>query len=100
MTQPLHQNPPESNIERTVRLVLREHGRLHLDPIRIDAAADLYAAGLTSMASVHVLLALESALGIEFPDAVLDRSLFASINSLSATAARCARDDSDLEVAS
>jgi len=74
---------------QAVRGVLAAHGTLHADPWRIGTGDDLYAAGLTSMGSVHVLLALEDALGIEFPDRVLDRALFSSIESLTRAAAAC-----------
>ena len=40
---------------------------------------DLYRAGLTSHASVNVMLALEDAFDIEFPDALLKKSTFESI---------------------
>ncbi|MFS8974730.1 acyl carrier protein [Cupriavidus necator] len=48
--------------------------------------ADLYEAGLSSVASVHLMLALENAFNFEIPDTVLNRELFRSINSLAATA--------------
>ncbi|WP_454738139.1 acyl carrier protein [Cupriavidus necator] len=48
--------------------------------------ADLYEAGLTSVASVHLMLALENAFDFEIPDTVLNRELFRSINSLAAAA--------------
>jgi acyl carrier protein len=46
--------------------------------------ADLFSAGLTSHATVNVMLAIEDALGIEFPDELLNRSTFVSIESLAA----------------
>lgn len=79
----------DTTAREAVRGVLAALGALHTDPRRIGAADDLYAAGLTSMGSVHVLLALENALGIEFPDRVLDRALFSSIDSLARAAAAC-----------
>lgn len=48
--------------------------------------ADLYEAGLSSVASVHLMLALENAFDFEIPDTVLNRELFRSINSLAAAA--------------
>jgi acyl carrier protein len=39
---------------------------------------------MTSQASVNVMLALEDAFDIEFPDRMLTRSVFESINSISA----------------
>ena len=40
---------------------------------------DLYDAGMTSHASVEVMLALEEGFDVEFPDAMLKRSVFASV---------------------
>ena len=40
---------------------------------------DLYAAGMSSQASVNVMLALEDAFDIEFPDHMLKRSVFESV---------------------
>jgi len=44
--------------------------------------ADLYQAGMTSQASVNLMLALEDAFDIEFPDRMLKRSVFESIASI------------------
>jgi acyl carrier protein len=44
--------------------------------------ADLYAAGLTSHASVNVMLALEDAFDFEFPEKLLRKSTFASISAI------------------
>ena len=44
--------------------------------------ADLYQCGMTSHASVNVMLALEGAFDIEFPDHMLKRSVFTSIASI------------------
>src|SRR5690606_41883690 len=48
-------------------------------------AADLYAAGLSSFASVQLMLGLEEAFDIEFPDHMLNRKSFASIAAIEAT---------------
>jgi acyl carrier protein len=41
--------------------------------------ADLYEAGLTSRASVNVMLGLEAEFGIEFADSMLRRDVFGSV---------------------
>jgi acyl carrier protein len=69
-------------IEEKIREVLRDHGRLNQDVERIDLQTDLYKSGMTSHASVNVMLALEGAFGIEFPDHFLKRSVFGSIDSI------------------
>jgi acyl carrier protein len=68
--------------EATIRAVLAEHGHLGLDVEQVGAADDLYAAGLTSHASVNVMLALEDAFDIEFPDRMLRKSTFASVSAI------------------
>jgi len=67
-----------------IRRILKEHGRLTRDAGQLPDQADLYEAGMTSHASVNVMLALESEFEIEFPDAMLKRSMFESIASICA----------------
>jgi acyl carrier protein len=68
--------------ESVIRGVLRDHGRLNRDAGLLEPAADLYQSGLTSHASVNVMLALEGAFDIEFPDHMLKRNVFSSIESI------------------
>ena len=65
-----------------IRSVLRDHGRLKQDVNALGADDDLYQSGMTSHASVNVMLALEGAFDIEFPDHMLKRSVFCSIASI------------------
>ena len=67
-----------------VREIVKEHGRLPVDVDTLSDDASLYDAGMTSHASVNVMLALEDAFDVEFPDAMLKRSVFESIASISA----------------
>jgi acyl carrier protein len=62
-----------------IRQVLADHARLPTDVASIDNDADLFQAGMSSHASVNVMLALEDAFDVEFPDAMLKRSVFESI---------------------
>ena len=62
-----------------VRKILQDHARLPADPGMLDPHADLYEAGMTSHASVNVMLALEDHFDLEFPDEMLKPSVFASI---------------------
>ncbi len=48
----------------------------------LDSTADLYELGLTSHASVNVMLALEDAFDVEFPDELLRKSTFASVGAI------------------
>jgi acyl carrier protein len=65
-----------------IRTVLAKHGRLSVDPMTLSTSADLYEAGMTSHASVNVMLALEGEFDVEFPDEMLKRSVFTSIASI------------------
>jgi acyl carrier protein len=65
-----------------IRDVLAAHGRIAADPHQIDDQADLYDLGMTSHASVDVMLALEDAFDIEFPEEVLKKSTFASVGNI------------------
>ncbi|HET7222575.1 MAG TPA: acyl carrier protein [Rhodanobacteraceae bacterium] len=62
-----------------IRTILKQHGRLARDAESLDEHADLYQAGMTSHASVNVMLALEGEFDVEFPDEMLKRSSFESI---------------------
>jgi acyl carrier protein len=70
-----------------IRRVLRDHGRLPVDVGAIDDHADLFVAGMSSHASVNVMLALEDSFDIEFPDAMLKRSVFESVAAIGAALA-------------
>lgn len=65
-----------------IRAILNEHGRLGVDAMTLAEDADLYQAGMTSHASVSVMLALEAAFEVEFPDRMLRRSVFESIGAI------------------
>jgi acyl carrier protein len=67
-----------------IRQIIADHGRIPVDAHALDDHADLYQAGMTSHASVNVMLALEDAFDIEFPDAMLKRSVFESVASIAA----------------
>jgi len=62
-----------------IRAILREHVRLAVDVGTLDADGDLYRAGMTSHASVNLMLALEDRFGIEFPERMLRRKTFETI---------------------
>jgi acyl carrier protein len=67
-----------------IRQVIREHGRLPVDVDTLSDQADLYQAGMSSHASVNVMLALEDRFDVEFPDRMLKRSVFESIAAIAA----------------
>lgn len=71
-------------MKATIRNILGEVARLDVPLATLADNDDLYAAGLSSLATVHVMLALENAFEIEIPDQMLTRQLFRSVDSLAA----------------
>jgi acyl carrier protein len=66
----------------TIRRLLQENGRLHTPVDQLSNSADLYEAGLTPFAAIRTMLAIEDALDVEFPVAMLRRQSFASIDAI------------------
>ena len=71
-----------------VRDIVKEHGRLAVDVASLSDDASLYEAGMTSHASVNVMLALEDSFDVEFPDEMLKRSVFESVASIASALAQ------------
>jgi acyl carrier protein len=72
-------------MNETIRGLLTKLGGL---PVAVDTIADdadLYAAGLSSFASVQLMLGLEEEFDMEFPDNLLNRKSFASISAIEKT---------------
>ena len=67
-----------------IRAILAEHGRLSIPIASLKDDTDLYQVGMTSHASVNVMLALEGKFDIEFPDRMLKRGVFDSVASIRA----------------
>ena len=76
-----------SDLDTTIREVLEAHGRLSSRAATLNDDDDLYQRGLSSHASVNVMLALEDAFDVEFPDSLLRRDTFRSVGG----DPRCAR---------
>jgi acyl carrier protein len=66
-----------------IREVIAKHARLSVDAQTLADDADLYEAGLTSLTTVNLMLALEDAFDIELPDNKLGRKTFESIEAIS-----------------
>ena len=73
-----------SAVTELIRVVLRVRAGLHVDVAEIADSADLYQAGMSSLASVNVMLGLEEQFAVEFPDRMIDRAVFASVASIRA----------------
>ena len=78
----LRQNAGRPRVTDEIRTIIRAHGRLPVDIDDVADDADLFQSGMTSHASVNVMLALEDAFDLEFPDDMLKRSVFQSISSI------------------
>ena len=65
-----------------IRAILAEHARLLVDVDTLNDDSDLYQAGLTSLSTVNLMLALEEHFDVEFLDSMLGRKTFSSIRSL------------------
>jgi acyl carrier protein len=62
-----------------IREILAHSGRLAVPVDSLDDEADLFAAGLDSLAIVKVLMSIEERFDIELPDEMLSRRSFSSI---------------------
>ena len=71
-----------STTKTSVRQIVFSHARLGFDLQNLEDSADLYQAGMTSHASVNVMLALENEFDLEFPDHMLKRSVFESVDAI------------------
>jgi acyl carrier protein len=69
----------DTTVSDRIRAILAAHARLAADVSLLSDDSNLYDAGLSSHASVTVMLALEEHFNIEFPERMLRRGAFASI---------------------
>jgi acyl carrier protein len=65
-----------------IRQIISQYARLPVDMSTVDDGADLFSAGMTSHASVNVMLALEETFDIEFPEAMLRKRTFESVRAI------------------
>ena len=72
--------PTQASLIPEIRDILNQHGRMSVD--KLNAEDDLYNAGLTSLATVAVMLALEDRFNVEFPDTMVGRKTFKSMESI------------------
>jgi acyl carrier protein len=79
-------------IAERIRHVLNERARLGTSALELPDDFSLYEAGMTSLAGVNVMLLIEDAFDIEFPDRMLRREVFESIGSIRAAVAELLAD--------
>jgi acyl carrier protein len=66
-----------------IKDIVAEQIGVPVDVRSFELDRDLYAAGLTSLATVGLMLALEERFDVEFPESMLGRGTFRSIRSIS-----------------
>ncbi|MEK6348913.1 MAG: acyl carrier protein [Burkholderia sp.] len=71
-----------SHAHQVVRNILAELNCLDVPVEVVTDRTDLYAVGLTSLTSVHVLLEIERAFGVHVPESMLTYEMFESIDAL------------------
>jgi acyl carrier protein len=73
-------------LERPMKNKIREVVVKHagVEPAGLQDETDLYRAGMTSFSSVALMIALENEFGVEFPEHMLNRTVFESIDSIAA----------------
>ncbi len=67
------------SVDEKIREVLGEYGGLTEPATGLKPDDDLYQRGLTSHASVNLMLALEDEFDVEFADSMLRRETFESV---------------------
>lgn len=71
-----------------IREVIASHGELGVDVNALSEDEDLYKLGLTSFATVQVMLGLEEAFDIEMPEHLLNRTTFSSLRQIQSALAQ------------
>jgi acyl carrier protein len=73
-----------ADVRKRVHDVLRKHAQIGIDPATLRDDTDLYESGMSSRSSVSVMLGLEGEFGVEFPDSMLRRDVFATVAAICA----------------
>jgi acyl carrier protein len=71
-----------------IREILAKQGSLSVDVQTLDEETDLYTVGLTSLATVGIMLALEDRFDVELPESMLSRTTFRSIATMAEAVAK------------
>jgi acyl carrier protein len=70
------------DIDKAILGIVAAYGNLSTEVSSLSDDDDLFRAGMTSHASVTVMLELETRFDIEFPDDMLRKSTFESVSSI------------------
>lgn len=79
--------------EKEIRTILKHVAHLEAAIDSIGDGDDLYEAGLSSLDTIQLMLAIEKQFNIEIPDEMLNRNLFRSIDALADTIATLQRTE-------
>jgi len=82
---------PEPHVKNDIRTILKHVAHLEAAIDSIGDGDDLYEAGLSSLDTIQLMLAIEKQFNIEIPDEMLNRNLFRSIDALADTIATLQR---------
>jgi acyl carrier protein len=69
-------------MKEQIRALIAKYGNLHVDVGTLGDGDDLFAAGMTSLNSVNLMLALEDHFDVEFPNEQLNRATFESVDAI------------------
>jgi acyl carrier protein len=75
----------------TMKQIVTEHIGVPVDLSGFEPDRDLYAAGLTSLATVGLMLAIEERFDVEFPESMLTRATFRNMASIAEAVAKLTR---------
>ncbi|AXF23707.1 acyl carrier protein [Burkholderia pyrrocinia] len=84
---------PEQHVKNEIRTILKHVAHLEAAIDSIGDGDDLYEAGLSSLDTIQLMLAIEKQFNIEIPDEMLNRNLFRSIDALANTVATLQRTE-------
>lgn len=80
-------------MKAALRSILSENACLHVPVETLTDSDSLYDAGLSSLGTVRVMLAVEDAFGIEIPGELISFDLFLCIDSLASSLAPLMSND-------
>ena len=69
-------------MRETIQRLLDENGNLSVPARHLAPDADLYRAGLTPLAAIQLMLALEKEFNVRFPEQMLNRHSTTSIKAI------------------
>ncbi len=80
-----------NDLGEAIRDIVCSYAHLDVDVRSLRDDDDLFELGMTSHATVNVMLALEDAFDIEFPEELLTKKTFESVGSMRSTVSELAQ---------